>query len=145
LSNFARLPGKAGGLPFSIIRLALARSEDSFPHQLRRVRYFDSETKRFFVYLINIFSLPPDTVALIYKSRCQVELFFKWIKQNLRIKRFFGISPNAVKTQVWIVVSVYVWGAILKKELNLLESLHQIHQNLCTNVFDNSNSSGRWN
>ncbi len=119
-----------------IIRLALARSRDSFPDPLRRVRYFDTETKRFFVYLTNNVSLPPDTVALLYKSRWQVELFFKWIKQNLRIKSFFGISPNAVKTQVWIAVCVYVMVAILKKELNLPESLHQILQNLSINVFE---------
>jgi IS4 transposase len=73
---------------------------------------------------------------LLYKSRWQVELFFKWIKQNLRIKSFFGTSPNAVKTQVWIAVCVYVLVAILKKELNLPESLHQILQNLSVNAFE---------
>jgi IS4 transposase len=80
--------------------------------------------------------LPPLTIALLYKSRWQVELFFKWIKQNLRIKSFFGTSPNAVKTQVWIAVCVYVLVAILKKELNLPQSLHQILQNLSVNAFE---------
>ena len=93
-------------------------------------------TQRFFVYLTNHFTLPPLTIALLYKSRWQVELFFKWIKQNLRIKSFFGTSPNAVKTQVWIAVCVYVLVAILKKELNLPGSLHQILQNLSVNAFE---------
>jgi IS4 transposase len=105
-------------------------------HRLRRIRYFDFETQRFFVHLTNHFTLPPLTIALLYKSRWRVELFFKWIKQNLRIKSFFGTSPNAVKTQVWIAVCVYVLVAILKKELNLPGSLHQILQNLSVNAFE---------
>ena len=119
-----------------IIRLKIFYSQKGYPDRLRRIRYFDLETQRFFVYLTNHFTLPPLTIALLYKSRWQVELFFKWIKQNLRIKSFFGTSPNAVKTQVWIAVCVYVLVAILKKELNLPGSLHQILQNLSVNAFE---------
>jgi len=119
-----------------IIRLKIFYSQKGYPDRLRRIRYFDAETQRFFVYLTNNFALPPLTIALLYKSRWQVELFFKWIKQNLRIKSFFGTSPNAVKTQVWIAVCVYVMVAILKKELKLPESLHQILQNLSVNAFE---------
>ena len=119
-----------------IIRLKTFYSRKGYPDRLHRIRYFDAETQRFFVYLTNNFTLPPLTIALLYKSRWQVELFFKWIKQNLRIKSFFGTSPNAVKTQVWIAVCVYVMVAILKKELNLSESLHQILQNLSVNAFE---------
>jgi hypothetical protein len=119
-----------------IIRLKIFYSQKGYPDRLRRIRYFDAETQRFFVYLTNNFVLPPMSIALLYKSRWQVELFFKWIKQNLRIKSFFGTSPNAVKTQVWIAVCVYVLAAILKKELNLPESLHQILQNLSVNAFE---------
>src|SRR3990172_9133993 len=99
-----------------IIRLKTFYSQKGYPDRLRRIRYFDAETQRFFVYLTNHFTLPPLTIALLYKRRWQVELFFKWIKQNLRIKSFFGTSPNAVKTHVWIAVCVYVMVAILKKE-----------------------------
>jgi hypothetical protein len=119
-----------------IIRLRTFYSRKGYPDHLRRIRYYDDETERFFVYLTNHFTLPALTVALLYKSRWQVELFFKWIKQNLRIKSFFGRSPNAVKTQVWIAVCVYVLVAILKKELNLPGSLHQILQILSVNTFE---------
>ena len=119
-----------------IIRLKTFYSLKGYPDRLRRIRYYDNETQRFFIYLTNHFSLPPLTIALLYKSRWQVELFFKWIKQNLRIKSFFGRSPNAVKTQVWIAVCVYVLVAILKKELNLPGSLHQILQILSVSTFE---------
>lgn len=119
-----------------IIHLKIFYSQKGYPDRLRRIRYFDPETQRFFVYLTNNFTLPPLTIALLYKSRWQVELFFKWIKQNLRIKSFFGTSPNAVKTQVWIAVCVYVLVVILKKELNLPGSFHQILQNLSVNAFE---------
>jgi hypothetical protein len=119
-----------------IIRLKVFYSKKGYPDQLRKVRYFDTETERFFVYLTNNFALSAKTIALLYKSRWQVELFFKWIKQNLRIKSFFGTSPNAVKTQVWIAICVYVLVAIVKKELQLPESLHQILQILSVNAFE---------
>lgn len=119
-----------------IIRLKIFYSKKGYPDRLRKIRYFDSETQRFFVYLTNNFALPAKTIALLYKSRWQVEMFFKWIKQNLRIKSFFGTSPNAVKTQIWIAICVYVLVAILKKELGLPESLHQILQILSVNTFE---------
>ncbi|MBU0714996.1 MAG: DUF4372 domain-containing protein [Verrucomicrobia bacterium] len=100
------------------------------------VRFFDAETDRFFVYLTNNFALSVLTIALLYKSRWQVELFFKWIKQHLRIKSFFGTLANAVKTQVWIAICLYVLVAILKKQLNLPGSLHKILQILSVNAFE---------
>ena len=119
-----------------IIRLKTFYSLKGYPDLLRRIRYYDNETQRFFTYLTNHLTLPPLTIVLLYKSRWQVELFFKWIKQNLRMKSFFGRSPNAVKTQVWIAVCVYVLVAILKKELNLPGSLHQILQILSVSAFE---------
>jgi len=119
-----------------IITLSVFYSRQGYPERLRRVRFFDVETERFFVYLTNNFVLPALTIARLYKSRWQVELFFKWIKQHLRIKSFFGTSANAVKTQVWIAICVYVLVAILKKQLNLPESLHKILQILSVNVFE---------
>ena len=88
-----------------IIDLAIAHSRQGYPERLRRIRFFDEETQRFFVYLTNNFALPALTIAQLYKSRWQVELFFKWIKQHLRIKRFMGTSVNAVKTQIWIAIT----------------------------------------
>src|SRR6478672_432270 len=94
-----------------------------YPQHLRRVRYVDPETGKRLVFLTNNFALPAETIAALYKKRWQVELFFKWIKQNLRIKHFFGTSENAVKTQIWIAVCVYVLAAMIKKELGLEISL----------------------
>jgi len=106
-----------------------------YPGPLRRVSYYDAETKKHFVFLTNNFDLPALTIALIYKRRWQIELFFKWIKQNLRIKAFYGTSDNAVKTQLWIAVCMYVLVAIVKKELRLEPSLSIILQVLSVNVF----------
>ena len=97
--------------------------------------YRDPEDGKILVFLTNNFDLPAHVIAQLYKCRWQVELFFKWIKQNLRIKHFFGNSPNAVKTQVWIAVCVYTLVAILRKELRLQMSLSQILQVLSVNVF----------
>ena len=119
-----------------IIRLTGYYSQKDYPDRLRRIRFFDAETQRFFIYLTNHFALPALTITKLYKSRWQVELFFKWIKQNLHIKSFFGTSPNAVKTQVWIAICVYVWVAILKKQLHLEENLHKILQILSVNAFE---------
>jgi len=112
------------------------KTSKHYPEKLRRVKYRDSETGKNLVFLTNNFSLPALTIAQLYRSRWQVELFFKWIKQHLRIKRFFGTSENAVKTQVWIAVSVYVLVAILKKRLRLQESLYTILQILSVSVFE---------
>ena len=107
-----------------------------YPNKIRRVKYYDTETDKTFVFLTNNFSLPPLTIAQLYRCRWQVELFFKWIKQNLRIKSFYGTSENAVKTQIWIAISVYVLVAILKKELRLPASLYTILQALSVSVFE---------
>jgi Domain of unknown function (DUF4372)/Transposase DDE domain len=107
-----------------------------YPEPLRRVRYHDPETGATLVFLTNHMSLDALTVCQLYKSRWQVELFFKWIKGHLRIKAFYGTSANAVKTQVWIAISVYVLIAILKKELGLPQSLHSILQILSVNPFE---------
>ena len=107
-----------------------------YPAHLRRVRYRDPETDKNLVFLTNHTLLPALTICALYKSRWQVELFFKWVKQHLRIKRFYGTSENAVKTQVWIAVSVYVLVAIIKKELQLEASLHTLLQILSVTLFE---------
>jgi IS4 transposase len=98
--------------------------------------YYDAENDRRFVFLTNNFTLAALTIARLYKCRWQVELFFKWIKQHLRIKTFYGTSENAVKTQVWIAISVYVLVAIVKKELGVERSLHEILQILSVTLFE---------
>lgn len=107
-----------------------------YPSKLRRIKYYDSDTEKTLVFLTNNFSLPALTISQLYRCRWQVELFFKWIKQNLRIKNFYGTSENAVKTQIWIAISVYVLVAILKKRLNIPASLYTILQILSVSVFE---------
>jgi hypothetical protein len=107
-----------------------------YPAQLRRIRYRDPDTGKGLVFLTNQCLLPALTICALYKSRWHVELFFKWVKQHLRIKRFYGTSENAVKTQVWIAVSVYVLVAIIKKELQLDASLHTLLQILSVALFE---------
>jgi hypothetical protein len=107
-----------------------------FPSPLRRVSFYAADIDKRLVFLTNNFHIPSTTVAAIYKQRWQVELFFKWIKQHLRIKRFFGTSPNAVKIQIWTAVSTYVLIAIVRKKLGLDHSLHTILQILSTTLFD---------
>ena len=107
-----------------------------YPEHLRRIRLRDTETRRTLVFLTNQFGLPAATICALYKSRWQVELFFKWIKQHLRIKRFFGTSENAVKTQIWIALSVYVLVAIVKKRLTLDASLYTLLQILSVTLFE---------
>ena len=111
-------------------------SRKAFPDKLRLVRFYDRVQDRRFGFLSNHLLLPALTICQLYKLRWQVELFFKWIKQHLRIKRFYGNSSNAVKTQIWIAVCVYVLVAILKKELQLPQSLHRILQILSVSVFE---------
>ena len=113
-----------------------ADTATDYPEPLRRITYFDAETNRRFVFLTNHFLLGALMIALLYKARWRVELFFKWIKQHLRIKAFYGTSENAVKTQVWIAVSVYVLVAILKKRLHLDHSLYTILQILSVTLFE---------
>ena len=107
-----------------------------YPGHLRRIRYRDPETGKTLVFLTNQFVVPALTICALYKSRWSVELFFKWIKQNLRIKRFYGTSENAVRTQIWIAISVYVLVAIIKKQLNLEVSLHTLLQILSVTLFE---------
>ena len=112
-----------------------------YPEQLRRIRFKDPETGKSLVFLTNNTALPALTIAALYKSRWQVELFFKWIKQHLRIKRFIGNSENAVKTQIWCAVSTYVLIAIVKKELQLDASLYSLLQILSVSVFEKTQLS----
>ena len=107
-----------------------------YPDKIRRIKYYDEKTDKYFVFLTNNFNLPALTITELYRHRWQVELFFKWIKQHLRIKTFFGTSENAVKTQVWIAVSTYVLVAIIKKRLKIELSLYSILQILSLTVFE---------
>jgi hypothetical protein len=107
-----------------------------YPDKLRRIRYFDSQQERRLIFLTNNFTLPPLTVAELYRCRWQVELFFKWIKQHLRIRNFYGNSENALKTQIWIAISIYVLVAIVKKQLKLEGSLYRILQILSVTLFE---------
>jgi transposase len=115
-------------------------SATAYPDALRRISYFDAETDNRLKFLTNNFTLPALTIAQIYKCRWQVELFFRWIKQHLRIKAFFGTSENAVKTQIWIAVSVYVLVAIVRKRVRLEASLYQILQILSGTLFEKTPS-----
>jgi hypothetical protein len=119
-----------------IVELVVFYSQRGYPERLRRIRYRDAEGNRL-VFLTNHLSLPALTVCELYRQRWQIELFFKWIKQHLRIKRFFGTSANAVKSQIWIAVAVYVLVAIVRKRLNLSLSLHAMLQILSVTPFEN--------
>jgi hypothetical protein len=112
------------------------KTSKQYPVALRRITYVDAETGKRFTFLTNNWTLPALSIARLYKCRWQVELFFKWIKQHLRIKAFYGTSENAVKTQVWIAISVYVLVAIVKKELRLPRSLYEILQILSVALFE---------
>jgi hypothetical protein len=111
-------------------------SQQLYPDHLRRVRLRDAESAKTLVFLSNQFALPATTICALYKARWQVELFFKWVKQHLRIKRFYGTSENAVKSQIWIAVSVYVLVAIVKKRLSLDASLYTLLQILSVTLFE---------
>lgn len=111
-------------------------TREHYPLPLRRIRYRDPESNKTFIFLTNDFALPAPTIAVLYRNRWQVELFFKWIKQHLRIKAFYGTSPNAVKTQVWIAISAYVLVAILRKRLNVDRDLYTILQILSVYPFE---------
>ena len=113
-------------------------AKKDYPDKLRRIRYFDATQNKWFVFLTNNFVLPALTIAQLYQSRWQIELFFKWIKQHLRIKAFYGTSDNAVKTQIWIAIAVYVLVAIVKKQLKLEKSLYTILQILSVTLFEKS-------
>lgn len=110
------------------VRFNGIKTSEDYPHKLRRIKFKDPESGRLLVFLTNNFALPATTIAELYRNRWQVELFFKWIKQHLRIKKFYGLSENAVKCQIWIAVSVYLLVAIVRKRLKLDASLHSILQ-----------------
>ena len=132
----AQTDRSAGILCDQTIALDGFYAKQDYPAHLRRVRFNDSETGKTLVFLSNQMTLPAATICALYKSRWQVELFFKWIKQHLRIKQFFGTSENAVKTQIWIAVSVYVLVAIVRKKLNLDVSLYTLLQVLSLTLFE---------
>ncbi|MCP4296084.1 MAG: IS4 family transposase [Proteobacteria bacterium] len=118
------------------IVLTGVKTSNDYPQSLRRVKYYDKATDKTFNFLTNNFSVPAQTVADLYRNRWQVELFFKWIKQHLRVKSFFGTSENAVKTQIWIAISVYVLVAIIKKRFKIEASLYTILQILSLTLFE---------
>jgi hypothetical protein len=118
------------------IRLTGSNTSQEYPVPLRRISYVDTETGKRLVFLTNNFTLPALTIAQLYKCRWRVELFFKWIKQHLRIKAFYGTSENAVKTQVWIAISIYVLVAIIKKQLRLERNLSEILQIISITLFE---------
>jgi hypothetical protein len=119
-----------------IITLHGFYAQKDYPEKLRRIRYVDMQNNKRFVFLTNNFTLPALTIAELYHCRWQIELFFKWIKQHLRIKAFYGTSENAVKTQIWIAISVYVLVAIVKKRLRIDHSLYTILQILSVSLFE---------
>lgn len=118
------------------VRLTIAKSAARYPDRLRRIRYRDPESGKTLIFLSNNFVLDPLTVADLYRCRWQIELFFKWIKQHLRIRSFFGTSQNAVKTQIWVAVCIYVLIAIIKKRLGLTASLYTILQTISVTIFE---------
>jgi hypothetical protein len=119
-----------------IIKLRGFYARKDYPDRLRRIRYFDPEKKKRLIFLTNNFTLPAFVVAELFRCRWKIELFFKWIKQHLRIKAFYGTSENAVKTQIWIAITIYVLVAIAKKRLNLEVSLYTILQILSVSLFE---------
>src|SRR5216684_1776939 len=135
--RYSRTVDKTTGLRSDhTVVLTSAASMKNYPDPLRRVRFYDEEQRRWLIFLTNNFDLPALTITRLYKSRWKVELFFKWIKQHLRIKAFYGNSENAVKTQIWIAIAVYVLVAIVKKRLALDATLYQILQVLSVTLFE---------
>ena len=132
----AKTDRSAGIICDQIIALTGTTSRKDYPEHLRRIRFKDPETGKTLVFLTNNFTLPAATICALYKARWQVELFFKWIKQHLRIKKFYGTSENAVKSQIWIAISVYVLVAIVKKRLKLSASLYEMLQILSLTMFE---------
>jgi hypothetical protein len=134
--KYARVNRSVGLRCDQTIRLVGPKTSTLYPELLRRISYYDVETEKRLVFLTNNFVLPALTITQLYRCRWQVELFFKWVKQYLRIKSFYGTSPNAVKTQVWIAISVYVLAAIIRKELRLKRSLGEMLQILSISLFE---------
>jgi hypothetical protein len=126
----------SGVLSDQIGKPTLAKAREAFPSLLRKVRYFDAQTQRQLVFLTNHLEIPALTVAMIYRLRWRIELFFRWIKGHLRIKHYYGTSPNAVKTQIWIAIAVYLMVAIIHKQLSLPGTLHRTLQLLSVHPFE---------
>jgi hypothetical protein len=134
---YSRAVDKSTGLRCDqTIVLTAPKANNDYPQHLRRIKFYDAEHDRHLVFLTNNFDLPALTIAQLYRCRWQVELFFKWIKQHLRIKKFYGTTENAVKTQIWIAITVYVLVAIVKKRLNTEASLYTILQILSLTLFE---------
>ena len=134
---YSRLVDKSTGLIYDqTIALTSIKANKGYPQHLRCIKFHDAEHDRDLVFLTNNFELPALTIAQLYRCRWQVELFFKWIKQHLRIKRFYGTTENAVKTQIWIAISIYVLVAIVKKRLKIESSLYTILQILSLTLFE---------
>ena len=134
---YSRAVDKSTGLRCDqTIALTAPKASKDYPQHLRRIKFYDTEHDKNLVFLTNNFDLPVLTIAELYRCRWQVELFFKWIKQHLRIKRFYGTTENAVKTQIWIAISVYVLVAIVKKRLNIEASLYTILQIFSLTLFE---------
>ena len=134
---YSHLVDRSDGLRYDqTVMLVTPKSLAGYPDKLRRVKYFDAEREKQLVFLTNNFVLPALTITKLYKYRWQIELFFKWIKQHLRIKAFYGTSDNAVKTQIWIAVSTYVLVAIIRKRLHLEMNLYTILQILSVTLFE---------
>lgn len=129
---------EAGIRSDQIMKFSWLNSQKEYPERIRRVRYYDKKTKKYLTFMTNNMTVSPFVIAELYRSRWSVELFFKWIKQHLCIRNFFGRTENAVKTQIWIAVTTYVLAAVLKKQLNLTQSLYEILQVLWVSVFDKS-------
>ena len=132
----AQVDRSTGLIGDQTVALTGTTSRTDYPDHLRRIRYKDTETGKTLAFLTNSFVLPAPTICALYKSRWQVELFFKWIKPPLRIKKFYGNSENAVKSQIWIAVSVYILVAIVKKRLSLDASLYTLLQILSVTLFE---------
>jgi IS4 transposase len=133
---YPRPVDRSDGLRYDqTVMLVTPKSLAGYPEKLRRVKYFDAEREKQLIFLTNNFVLPALTIAKLYKCRWQIELFFKWIKQHLRITAFYGTSDNAVKTQIWIAVSTYVLVAIIRKRLRLEMNLYTILQILSVTLF----------
>ena len=134
---YSRTVDKATGLRCDqTVALTAPKACKDYPQHLRRIKFYDAEHNRHLVFLTNNFDLPALTIAQLYRCRWQVELFFKWIKQHLRIKRFYGTTENAVKTQIWVAITVYVLVAIMKKRLHTEASLYTILQILSLTLFE---------
>jgi len=132
----SRPPQGEGVIADQVIRLTVVRSKQDYPARLRRVVYRDPETGKLLVFLTNNFELPALTIALLYKARWTIELFFKWLKMNVRIKAFFGREPNAVKIQIWCALGIYALLLIIKRRLGLKASIHSILAVLSVSIFE---------